>query len=197
MSESMIQVIFAAVFYPILSFGMYFRLQAHKQQDRFERMKNEGTATFLILRICGGLLWMIAFLFPWFPGLFHRVSYEPLITLQTAGVLLSIISIPMGISVFTSIGKNITDTVETRKHHQLITNGIYRYIRHPLYTTGLFFFIGLGLLASNWLMLILSAAVMTTLYTRTFAEEERLIETFGDQYRAYMERTGKFMPRLF
>ncbi|MFA6468559.1 MAG: isoprenylcysteine carboxylmethyltransferase family protein [Bacteroidota bacterium] len=196
MSEPIVQLIFAALFFPLLSIGVYFRLQANKQQDHFERMKNEGRITFLTLRICGGILWIMACLFPWFPGMFQPVRYEPLFALQIVGAILSLLSIPMGVSVFTNIGKNITDTVETRKHHQLVTSGIYRYIRHPLYTTGILFFVGLGMLSSNWLILLLSMAVLISLSIRTVIEEEKLIQEFGDQYTQYARQTGKFFPKL-
>ncbi|MFA5834731.1 MAG: isoprenylcysteine carboxylmethyltransferase family protein [Bacteroidota bacterium] len=196
-SEFIVRIMFAVAFFSVFSFGFYYRLKAQQQQDRFERMKNEGKTTFFILRVSGLILWLIAFVFPWFPDFFAIVRFAPIVTLQIVGIVLSLISIPMGISVFTNIGKNITDTVETRKNHQLVTSGIYRFIRHPLYTTGFLFFVGLGLLSSNWLMLLLSLIVLITLYVRTFTEEQKLIEEFGERYTEYMNTTGKFIPKLF
>lgn len=195
--DSLVRIVFGAVFFSVFSFGFYYRIKAHRQNDRFERMKNEGKTTFFILRLCGGVLWLTALVFPWYPELFVSIRYEPLFTLQLTGLILSLMAIPMGISVFTSIGKNITDTVETRKNHQLVTNGIYRFIRHPLYTTGFLFFVGLGLFSSNWMMLILSMIVLVTLSIRTISEEQKLIEEFGERYTEYIRSTGKFIPKLF
>lgn len=195
--ESVVRLMFGVVFFSVFSFGFYYRIKAHRQNDQFERMKNEGKTTFVILRFFGGMLWLMALLFPWYPELFESIRFESRFAVQLTGLMLSLAAIPMGISVFTSIGKNITDTVETRKDHQLVTNGIYRFIRHPLYTTGFLFFVGLGLLSSNWLMLILSIIVLVTLYLRTITEEQKLIEEFGEHYTEYMHSTGKFIPKLF
>jgi protein-S-isoprenylcysteine O-methyltransferase Ste14 len=195
--DTAVRLIFGSIFFAVFSVGFYYRIKAHRQNDHFERMKHEGRTTFFILRVCGLILWGMNFLFPFFPELFTPVRFTPSEPLQMAGLAAALISIPMGISVFTSIGKNITDTVETRRNHELITGGIYRFIRHPLYTTGFLLFVGLGLLASNWLSISLSFVVLITLYLRTFTEEEKLIEEFGDRYLRYRQTTGKFLPKLF
>ncbi len=195
--EDVTRIVFAVIFFSVFSVGFYYRIQAHRQNDRFERMKHEGATTFLILRVAGGILWLTAFLFPLFPEMFAPVRYTTTATVQMTGILLALIAVPMGVSVFTAIGKNITDTVETRQNHQLVTTGIYRFIRHPLYTTGLLLFVGLGLLAAVWPVLLFSAVVAVTLYVRTFTEENKLIEEFGDAYRRYMKSTGKFFPKLY
>lgn len=197
LSETVVRIIFAIIFFSIFSVGFYFRLKAHRQNDRFERMKNEGKITFLILRLCGAVLWFTALFFPFFPEIFSAVRFQGTMEQQIIGIIFALIAIPMGISVFLSIGKNITDTVETRKNHQLVTSGIYRFIRHPLYTTGFFLFVGLGLLSSNLLILFLSLVVLITLRARTFTEEQKLIEEFGEQYTSYMATTGKFIPKFF
>lgn len=197
LSDFSIRVIFAVLFISIFSVGFSFRIKAHRQNDKFERMKHEGATTFLILRLCGAVLWLSALFFPIVPEWFTPVRFTSTPLIQIIGIFLALLAVPMGISVFTNIGKNITDTVETRKGHQLVTTGIYRFIRHPLYTTGLLFFTGLGLLSSNWLFLLLSLVVAITLYLRTFTEEQKLIEEFGEQYNQYITTTGKFFPKLF
>lgn len=195
--ELFVRIIFAILFFSVFTVGIYFRHKAHMQNDRFERMKNEGRTTFFILRLNGLILWVTAFFFPLFPELFEQVRFQPTILNQITGLVIALVAVPMGISVFTNLGKNITDTVETRKNHKLVTTGIYKYIRHPLYTTGFLLFTGLGLLSSNWLMLILSFVVLITLYIRTFKEEAKLIEEFGLDYTEYISRTGKFIPKIF
>jgi protein-S-isoprenylcysteine O-methyltransferase Ste14 len=47
------------------------------------------------------------------------------------------------------LGTNITSTAETRKEHELVTGGPYRWVRHPLYTVGTSFFMSLGIVAAN------------------------------------------------
>jgi protein-S-isoprenylcysteine O-methyltransferase Ste14 len=98
--------------------------------------------------------------------------------------------------VFQTLGKNITPTVETREKHELVTGGPYRWVRHPLYTDGSSFFVSLSLVAASWFMGLASVVVLAMLLTRLPKEEEKLIERFGDEYRAYMRRTGRLLPRI-
>lgn len=194
--ETITRLLFAVPFYAIVAYGGYHRHKAHVQNDRFERMKNEGPVTFLMLRVLGFALWLICFFFPIVPGLFASFRFEPVPLLRWTGYVLALISIPMGYSVFRSIGRNITDTVQTRAQHELITHGIYRFIRHPLYTTGFLLFFGLGLFAGLMPVLFLSVVVLITLYVRTFTEEQFLIAQFGERYVQYRTRTGKFFPKF-
>ena len=91
---------------------------------------------------------------------------------------------------------NITDTVVTRREHKLVTNGPYRWIRHPLYTFGSLFFLCLSLVSANWLILLLVIPTFTILVQRTSIEEQALQERFGKEYLRYSARTGRFFPRL-
>ena len=75
--------------------------------------------------------------------------------------------------------------------------GPYQWVRHPLYTTGLTLFVALGLIEASWFVLCVTA--VTALFIQLLvipAEERVLIEKFGEQYRAYMHRTGRLLPRV-
>jgi protein-S-isoprenylcysteine O-methyltransferase Ste14 len=99
--------------------------------------------------------------------------------------------------LFRSIGSGITPTSATRKAHQLVTSGPYRWIRHPLYTFGASLFIAFGVMADNWFIALLGILAFIAMAARTPKEEANLIEKFGDEYRSYMQRTGRFLPKLF
>ena len=90
----------------------------------------------------------------------------------------------------------MTRTVTIREDHRLVTSGPYRYIRHPLYTMGLLLFSSLSLIAANWFMMLGTVLAFVLVSLRLPKEEAALIEAFGDEYRAYMQRTGRFLPRL-
>ena len=98
--------------------------------------------------------------------------------------------------VLRTLGKNITSTVETREEHELVTSGPYRWVRHPLYTVGTSFFVSLSIVAANWFMGLASLMGLVMLLIRLPKEEEKLIERFGDEYRSYMKRTGRLLPRI-
>ena len=105
-------------------------------------------------------------------------------------------TLPLLYWVLISIGKNITPTVATRKDHQLVTGGAYRWVRHPLYSVGTLFFLALNLLVANWFISLASLVGLTMLLVRLPKEEASLIERFGDEYRAYTKRTGRLLPRI-
>ncbi|MAS32643.1 MAG: isoprenylcysteine carboxyl methyltransferase [Anaerolineaceae bacterium] len=79
---------------------------------------------------------------------------------------------------------------------ELVTEGIYHYIRHPQYTG--FFLITLGMMF-DWLtlpMLIMWPLLMLLYYHLAQREEADMAREFGDDYRAYKAQTGMFFPRL-
>jgi protein-S-isoprenylcysteine O-methyltransferase Ste14 len=97
---------------------------------------------------------------------------------------------------FRALGKNLTDTVVTRKAHTLVTTGPYRWVRHPFYVCVALSQAGCALLTANWFVFGCGLAQLTMIGLRTRIEEEKLVARFGDEYRQYMERTGRFFPRL-
>lgn len=66
---------------------------------------------------------------------------------------------------------------------------------HPLYTVGTMLFGSLSLLAANWFMGLASLVGLVMLMVRSQKEEQKLIERFGDEYREYMKRTGRLLPK--
>ena len=98
--------------------------------------------------------------------------------------------------VFRSLGRNLTDTVVTRAEHTLVTTGPYRWVRHPFYCATFLFLAAVSLVSANWGLAVAGGLTCVLIAIRTRTEEAKLIERFGDEYLAYMQRTGKFLPRL-
>ena len=103
---------------------------------------------------------------------------------------------PPLIATFRSLGPNITDTVVTRQKHTLVTTGPYRYVRHPFYVATAWAVLANSLAAANWFIGIAGGVSTVLLVVRTATEEKNLLQRFGDEYRSYMKRTGRFIPRL-
>jgi protein-S-isoprenylcysteine O-methyltransferase Ste14 len=97
---------------------------------------------------------------------------------------------------FHNLGKNLTDTVVTRREHSLVTSGPYRYVRHPFYLAFGLGALGVSLALANWCILLTAFLPMGFLAARTRIEEDKLIDRFGDDYRDYMRRVGRFVPRM-
>ena len=97
---------------------------------------------------------------------------------------------------FLSLGRNLTDTVVTRQKHTLVVQGPYSWIRHPLYDSAALLTVAVSLITANWFLYVICVVIFCLLVIRTRTEEENLVVRFGDSYRTYMERTGRFLPRL-
>ena len=95
------------------------------------------------------------------------------------------------------LGDNWSVTLEIDAKHRLVTRGVYRLVRHPMYTS--FFVLGTGqaLLLANWIAGFAGlVSVALLVLVRVPNEERMMIGQFGDEYRDYMRRTGGVLPRL-
>lgn len=94
------------------------------------------------------------------------------------------------------LGLNWSATLEMREGHTLVTAGVYRSIRHPMYAAILLFDVAQGLMLANWLAGWSALAAFLPLYVMRAPREERMmVDAFGDAYRDYMKRTGRLLPR--
>lgn len=95
------------------------------------------------------------------------------------------------------LGMNWSMTLELRKDHQMISHGIYRSIRHPMYAAIWLFGIAQALLLPNWVAGLSALVTFAPLYfLRTPREEQMMSGSFGDAYLNYMRQTGRVFPRL-
>ena len=95
------------------------------------------------------------------------------------------------------LGLNWSPSLEIRENHELITGGIYGYIRHPMYASQWLWVIAQPLLLQNWIAGFLNLLVFIPFYfLRVRAEEQMMLEQFGDQYRSYMQKVGGVIPKF-
>ncbi|HZT25043.1 MAG TPA: protein-S-isoprenylcysteine O-methyltransferase [Pseudolabrys sp.] len=95
------------------------------------------------------------------------------------------------------LGRNWSISLELRDEHALVKTGVYRLIRHPMYSS--FFLLGIAqfLLLPNWFVGLAGIAGAAILYGfRVRREEQMMLESFGDDYRAYMRSTKRLVPWL-
>lgn len=94
------------------------------------------------------------------------------------------------------LGRNWSPRLEIVGDHRLITDGVFCHIRHPMYAAHLLWALAQPLLLHNWIagFSFLVTSIPLYLY-RIPREEQMMLERFGDEYRAYMQRTGRFLPR--
>ncbi len=116
--------------------------------------------------------------------------------LRWTGAGLGTALLPLEFWMFRSLGAGITPTVATRADHRLVTHGPYRWVRHPLYSIGTGVFLAQSLISANWFVAVLSGFALRLLLLRVPQEEAQLIARFGDDYRQYMQHTGRLLPRV-
>jgi len=102
---------------------------------------------------------------------------------------------------FRTLGRNWVHALEApqfvrRKDNVLVTNGPYHYVRNPIYLGAFTFILAVTLVAANWLLVLPALALVTIIYMQIGKEEKMLIDRFGDEYREYMKRTPRFIPKL-
>ena len=148
----------------------------------------------LVIVISGSLLPMLLYIFtPWLSFADYRLPrWAPWI-----GLALMMAAIWLFWRSHADLGRNWSITLEIRTGHELIRNGVYRYVRHPMYASIWLFSFSQALMLSNWLAGW--AAVMTfapMYFIRTPREEKLLLEHFGEEYREYIRQTGRLWPRF-
>ena len=95
------------------------------------------------------------------------------------------------------LGANWSAEIEIGTEHSLVTHGVYRLIRHPMYAAHWLWGIGQALLLGNFIAGLITPVVFIPLYfMRAPREEQMMLDHFGDDYRSYMTRTGGVIPRL-
>lgn len=95
------------------------------------------------------------------------------------------------------LGLNWSPTLEIREKHELVVRGIYGVIRHPMYASQILWSVAQILLLQNWIVGFSSLLVFIPFYVmRVGAEEQMMLEQFGDQYRSYMQKVGAVFPKF-
>jgi protein-S-isoprenylcysteine O-methyltransferase Ste14 len=112
------------------------------------------------------------------------------------GVILTSLAVIVFWRAHADLKSNWSPSLEIREKHELITNGIYSTIRHPMYASQWLLVIAQPLLLQNWLAGWLNLIIFVFFYTlRVRAEEKMMVDIFGERYRAYMQKTGAVFPK--
>jgi protein-S-isoprenylcysteine O-methyltransferase Ste14 len=192
--EIFFRVLTAVCLVSAVGISSYFRRRADQQGGQ---LRSQAGGKLLVgLRLFGllAILPLLGYLFVPDWVAWARVSLPD--WLRWLGALVAVAMLPMIYWVLVSIGNNISPVQVTRENHKLVTDGPYRYVRHPLYSVGLAFILALSVMTGLWWLAVGVVLAFVVLWLRTAKEEAWLIETFGDTYRDYMRRTGRFLPKL-
>jgi protein-S-isoprenylcysteine O-methyltransferase Ste14 len=192
--DSTFRAVLGVGFLAIVLIMLYHRLRSWQSKEPLDR-RQEGVFILATLRPVGLAMWVgvIAYLIN--PAWMAWSSIPLPVWLRWSGA--GVLSLGIALLAWTlrNLGVNLTDTVVTRQAHTLITQGPYRWVRHPFYDALALFVVGFALITANWFILATGAVVFLLLAVRSQTEEALLSARFGEAYRSYQKSTGRFLPR--
>ena len=177
----------------LLAVGLYHRIRSLQSKEPLDRTQ-EGWGILIGLRLTGLLVIVANGAWIRDPHALDWAAIAAPTWLRWVGAVGFAACIAWLWWMFHSLGRNLTDTAVTRATAQFVECGPYRYVRNPMYVGVLFAGISLGLAEGNWLVPVGASVVFAFMALRTTIEEKFLIARFGDQYRDYMRRVGRFWP---
>lgn len=159
----------------------------------YQKTNEKQELLFYRLYALATLAWLFYFLTPWLD--FAHLAFPA--WLRWVGVVVTAAGIGFFAWSHQALGKNWTIILALSEKHELVISGPYRYIRHPMYTAFYMIAIGFFLVSANGLVSLLYIGTLTIMVgTRLSAEEQMMLDRFGEQYRQYMKTTGKLLPRF-
>jgi protein-S-isoprenylcysteine O-methyltransferase Ste14 len=124
----------------------------------------------------------------------YPLSLGPLV----AGVICFVVGLWLFYRSHADLGANWSITLEVREQHRLITQGVYRRIRHPMYSALVLYSLGHALVIPNWVAGPSNLVAFGILFTlRVHAEEQMMSDAFGDEYATYAARTKRLVPGVW
>jgi protein-S-isoprenylcysteine O-methyltransferase Ste14 len=157
----------------------------------------EGRGLFvgrtMVLFFFGAILVLYAYDSPWLTTL--SISLPD--WLRWARLALGLVGLGLWTWTQAVLGKEWSPQLQLREQHRLVTSGPYTWMRHPMYSSMFGVGIALALLAANWCFVLFAMAMTAGFVVRAPREERMMLEAFGEEYRVYMQRTGRFFPKFW
>lgn len=188
------RIVFLVVFLAVVLVTLYYRSRSWASREKLDRWQ-EGPFILFTLRPIGLVLWLTVIAYIVDPVWMAWSSTSLPSSLRWLGVGVYVAAVALLVWTLRSLGMNLTDTVVTRRDHTLVTHGPYRWVRHPFYASMALLILANALVAANWFFLLIGAVFLGLIALRTRTEEEQLLTRFGESYRVYRDRTGRFVPR--
>ena len=126
---------------------------------------------------------------------FPTIDFAVPTWLQWAGLIVAITGVTISVIALLALNKSLSPFPTPKESAELIQSGIYKYIRHPIYTGILFFTFGFALFSENTFRLIIFVSLLI-LFKFKAGYEEKLLQKKYPNYKEYMKTTGMFLPRI-
>ncbi len=117
--------------------------------------------------------------------------------LQYIGVLVGILGLAIAVMARRTLGKNWSSTIDVKKDHELVTNGVYGYMRHPIYTGFLLLALATVLAAQSYAVLVFFASMAVVFLFRMHNEEKLMTKIFPKEYPQYKKKVKALIPFIW
>jgi protein-S-isoprenylcysteine O-methyltransferase Ste14 len=121
----------------------------------------------------------------------------PYAAIRVVGALVAIGALFATIECWKRMGRNWRMAVTPGEKTELVTTGLYRSIRHPIYALSILLVAATAVVLPTWPMILIALTNATLVNLKARNEERHLLAMHGDAYAAYLAGTGRFLPRLF
>lgn len=163
---------------------------------KVEIVKNKKKAIDIVLLSFSGMGMVIPLVYVFSP-VFDFANYNRPFWLTIIGVMVLVVANILLWFSHHNLRSNWTPTLAIKKEHKLVDNGVYRFIRHPMYAAHIYWALGQIAILPNWIAgfsFIIFAVLILIL--RIKDEENMMVEQFGDEYMDYMKHTGIIFPKI-
>ena len=172
-----------------ISRGVYARKEKHMKKKRSIRKTQD-----IILMIPISLFMMLLPIAHIFTDYFTRFNMNLPQWARVLGLVGFAVAVYLHVVTHIALKTNWSPYVEVKPKQKLITTGIYKRIRHPMYTAFLFWGLSQGILLDNSLIWVLGTLSFLTLYILRINDEEKLMLEEFPEYKNYMKKTGRLFP---
>ncbi len=115
----------------------------------------------------------------------------------TVGFLSLFLGIGLYIAGRLTLGRLYSEKVRIRSDHKLVTRGLYRYVRHPMYLGVILFVLSAPIILESLYGFIVMMLLVPMIFHRIGIEEKAMTSKFGDDYLAYTRKTKKLIPYIY
>lgn len=192
--DLLFRLLFLAIYAVFFGVRIRYRLTSVRRTPEKRFPLKSKAFLILIIAIFGYITSLVLYMLalPWVS--WSQIGIPP--WLRWLGVIGALFSILLVAWVHRTLGRQYSAELAIQKDHALVTSGPYARTRHPMYTALNLFSFSLALTTSNLLVLFFAALIIVPFPWIARMEEQMLLEAFGETYREYMSKTGRFFPRI-
>jgi protein-S-isoprenylcysteine O-methyltransferase Ste14 len=193
--EQLFRLLFLAIYAVFFAVRIRYRVESAKREPEKRQKIEIWPGGILAIAILGYLASIVLYMLDVQWVSWSRLALPTWVRwLGAAGALASTVLVAW---THRALGRQYAAELAIQRGHVLVTTGPYARTRHPMYTALNAFSLSMALMTSN-LIIIFFAVLVAVPFPWIAEEEERmLLGTFGDEYREYMRRTGRFFPRIW